>query len=134
MILCVCMCVLALGWFPLTRILVIGCVWMRSLLKLCQNNNDIVEVSCAMVVTYLCALFELLNTKYFTIVFVLCVGRIDLIKDFIFCAQGSKKASMQLDCSRSTNFVPSRDSSVCVLPLQPNSTAVSHTITTLTMR
>ena len=40
--------------------------------------------------------------------------------------QGSKKASMQLDYSRSSNFLHSRDSSVCVLPLKPQSAAVSY--------
>lgn len=39
--------------------------------------------------------------------------------------QGSKRVSVQLDCSRSTNAVVSRESSVHVLEVMPNSIIVS---------
>ena len=39
--------------------------------------------------------------------------------------QGSKKVSVQLDCSRSTNAVASRESSVHVLEVMSNSIIVS---------
>ena len=39
--------------------------------------------------------------------------------------QGSKRVSVQLDCSRSSNAVVSRESSVHVLEVMPNSIIVS---------
>lgn len=44
---------------------------------------------------------------------------------WVIYIQGSKRVSVQLDCSRSTNAVVSRESSVHVLEVMPNSIIVS---------